>query len=50
MIQLSNESLSNIILDLKEVQARMEMQSYRAAGLLLEMVICMLESRRGEDQ
>ena len=50
MVNLTNENLSNIILDLKEVQSRMEAQSYRAAGLLLETVIRMLEFRRGEDQ
>lgn len=50
MMKLENEDVSNIVLDLKEIRSRLQMQSYRAAELLLETVIRMMESRRGEDR
>ncbi len=48
-MELDNKTLSNIILDLKEVRSRLQMQSHRAAEMLLETVIRILESRRGGD-
>ena len=47
---LNVESLSNVLLDLKVVRSRIQGQHYRAAEMLLETVIRIIESSRGGDR